>query len=132
MNKLTIVALSALLATGLMASKCTYSPTVNQAEPAKKPDTATKPDTKSENAPAPATGTDGQKPTAAVLVGEFDNNCAWGLVNGKKVPTDCSINAQIDGKTYCFGDQKAKDEFMKDPKGNLAKAQKFWDENKAS
>ena len=31
---------------------------------------------------------------------------------GKEVKTDCSINAKIDGKTYCFGNEAAKAEFM--------------------
>ena len=47
---------------------------------------------------------------------------AMGMAMGKEVKTDCSINAQIDGKTYCFGNEAAKTEFMKDPQGNLAKA----------
>jgi YHS domain-containing protein len=58
----------------------------------------------------------------AATEGEFDNMCAMGLTMGKEVKTDCSINAQIDGKTYCFGNEDAKAEFMKDPAGNLAKA----------
>jgi YHS domain-containing protein len=62
--------------------------------------------------------------TAAFAVtGEFDNMCAQGLASGQKIKTDCSINAQIEGKTYCFGSEQAKTEFMKDPKANLAKAQ---------
>jgi YHS domain-containing protein len=40
--------------------------------------------------------------------------------------TDCSVNASIDGKTYCFGSEAAKTEFMKDPKGNMAKAQAYY------
>jgi YHS domain-containing protein len=44
---------------------------------------------------------------------------------GKEIATDCTINAQIGGKTYCFGSQEAKAEFMKDPEGNLAKAQAY-------
>jgi YHS domain-containing protein len=32
----------------------------------------------------------------------------------------------IDGKTYCFGNEAAKTLFMKDPKGNLAKAQTYY------
>lgn len=59
---------------------------------------------------------------AFAATGEFDNMCTQGLAMGKQVQTDCSINGQVDGKTYCFGDEKAKTEFMKDPKGNLAKA----------
>ena len=40
--------------------------------------------------------------------------------------TDCSINAQLQGKTYCFGSKDAMAEFMKDPKGNMAKAQTYY------
>jgi YHS domain-containing protein len=32
----------------------------------------------------------------------------------------------IAGKTYCFGNEAAKAEFMKDPEGNLAKAQSYY------
>jgi YHS domain-containing protein len=62
--------------------------------------------------------------TAAFAVtGEFDNMCTQGLAMGKQIKTDCSINGQYDGKTYCFGSEDAKTEFMKNPKANLAKAQ---------
>jgi YHS domain-containing protein len=65
--------------------------------------------------------------TAALAVtGEFDNMCTQGLASGKEVKTDCSINTTLDGKTYCFGNEAAKTEFMKDPKGNLAKAQSYY------
>ena len=65
--------------------------------------------------------------TAALAVtGEFDNMCTQGLAGGKDVKTDCSVNATLDGKTYCFGNEAAKTEFMKDPKGNLAKAQSYY------
>ena len=33
---------------------------------------------------------------------------------------------QIEGKTYCFGSKDAKTEFMKDPTGNMAKAQTYY------
>jgi YHS domain-containing protein len=59
---------------------------------------------------------------AHAATGEYDDMCAMGVVMGKEVKTDCSINAQIDGKTYCFGSEDAKTEFMKDPAGNVAKA----------
>jgi YHS domain-containing protein len=58
----------------------------------------------------------------AALAGEFDNQCSWGLANGKHVKTDCSVNAAIKGKTYCFSNEQAKTEFMKSPDANLAKA----------
>ena len=65
--------------------------------------------------------------TAALAVtGEFDNMCTQGLASGKDVKTDCSVNTTLDGKTYCFGNEAAKTEFMKDTKGNLAKAQSYY------
>jgi YHS domain-containing protein len=65
--------------------------------------------------------------TAAVAVsGEFNNMCTEGLALGKDINTDCSVNATVDGKTYCFGSEQAKADFMKDPKGNLAKAQSYY------
>jgi len=65
--------------------------------------------------------------TAALAVtGEFNNMCTEGLALGKDVKTDCSVNAVIDGKTYCFGNEDAKTMFMKDPKGNMAKAQEYY------
>jgi len=69
--------------------------------------------------------------TAALAVtGEFDNMCTQGLASGKEVKTDCSVNATYKGKTYCFGNEAAKTEFMKDPDANLAKAQKYYEEDK--
>jgi len=66
--------------------------------------------------------------TGAALAGtgEFDGLCAEGLALGQHVKTDCSINETIDGKTYCFGNETARMLFMKNPKGNLAKAQVFY------
>ena len=49
--------------------------------------------------------------------------CAESLSMGKDTPTDCSVNATVKGKTYYFGNEEAKATFMKDPEGNLAKAQ---------
>jgi YHS domain-containing protein len=65
--------------------------------------------------------------TAAFAVsGEFNNMCTEGLSLGKDINTDCAINGQLEGKTYCFGSEQAKTDFMKDPKGNLAKAQSYY------
>jgi len=65
--------------------------------------------------------------TAAVAVtGEFGNMCTMGLATGKDIQTDCSVNAQLEGKTYCFGSKEAMGEFMKNPKDNLAKAQSYY------
>jgi len=60
------------------------------------------------------------------VTGEFDNMCTQGLASSKEVKTDCSVNTTLDGKTYCFGNEAAKTEFMKDPKANLAKAQSYY------
>ena len=64
--------------------------------------------------------------TLAATKGEFDNMCSQGLAMGKDVQTDCSVNATIEGKTYCFGNEEAKEAFMKDPESNLAKAQAYY------
>lgn len=66
--------------------------------------------------------------TAAVAAttGEYDNMCTMGLANGKDIKTDCSVNTQIQGKTYCFGNQSALTQFMADPSGNLTKAQAYY------
>jgi YHS domain-containing protein len=67
--------------------------------------------------------------TAAIAAtGQFDNMCSWGLANSKEVKTDCSVNADIKGKTYCFSNEQAKTEFMKSPDANLTKAQSFYGE----
>jgi YHS domain-containing protein len=63
---------------------------------------------------------------AMAATGEFDNMCAEGLALGKDVKTDCTVSETIDGKTYCFGNETAKTLFMKDPHGNLAKAQQYY------
>ena len=68
----------------------------------------------------------GMATAALALTGEYDNMCTMGLANGKDIKTDCSVNTQIQGKTYCFGSQEAKTEFMKDPTANLAKAQSYY------
>ena len=65
--------------------------------------------------------------TAAVAVtGEFGNMCTMGLATGKDIQTDCSVNAELQGKTYCFGSKEAMAEFMKNPKDNLAKAHTYY------
>jgi hypothetical protein len=63
---------------------------------------------------------------ATAATGEFENKCAEGLALGKVVPTDCLVNAAIDGKTYCFGNETVEMIFMKDAAGNLAKAQAYY------
>ena len=64
--------------------------------------------------------------TALSATGQFDNMCSWRLANHKDVKTDCTVNSSIAGKTYCFSNAEAKSQFMKNPTGNLAKAEAFY------
>lgn len=59
---------------------------------------------------------------ALAATGEYENMDAMALAQGNAVKTDCSISSQLDGKTYCFGSQQAMNQFMQNPKRNLAKA----------
>ena len=63
---------------------------------------------------------------AMALTGEYGNMCTMGLALGKDIQTDCSIHAQLQGKTYCFGSKEAMAKFMKNPTENLAKAQTYY------
>jgi YHS domain-containing protein len=40
--------------------------------------------------------------------------------------TDCSVSGTYKGKTYCFGNEQAKSDFMKNPDANLAKAEAYY------
>ena len=66
--------------------------------------------------------------TAAVAAtkGQFGNMCTMGLALHKNVPTNCSVNTIYKGNTYCFGNEQAKSQFLKNPKANLAKAETFY------
>lgn len=60
------------------------------------------------------------------LAGEFGDHCATGLSNGRLVKTKCEINDVFEGKTYCFGSEMAKAEYLKDPKAVIEKAAAFY------
>ena len=62
----------------------------------------------------------------AATKGEFGNMCSMGLALHKNISTDCSVNTVYRGKTYCFGNEQAKAQFLKHPHSNLAKAQAFY------
>jgi YHS domain-containing protein len=68
----------------------------------------------------------GMATAALAVTGEYGNMCTMGLATGKDIQTDCSVNAELQGKTYCFGSKEAMAEFMKNPKENLAKAQTYY------
>jgi len=65
-------------------------------------------------------------PALAATEGEFDSECVMGLALGKEIKTDCSINTVYAGKTYCFGNEIAKDLFLKKPEEFLLKAHIFY------
>jgi hypothetical protein len=59
----------------------------------------------------------------SAFAGEYNNECNWGLANGKHVGTECKVNmTREDGKIYCFSNDKAMDAFMKAPSVNMNKA----------
>ena len=65
-------------------------------------------------------------PTASVAKAEFGGQCAEGLAVGRHVMTNCSVNwTDKDGKVYCFSNEAAKAEFLKDAPGNLERARTF-------
>ena len=68
----------------------------------------------------------GMATAALAVTGEYGNMCTMGLAKGKQIQTDCSINSQLEGKTYCFGSQEAMTEFMKNPQENLILASNYY------
>ena len=65
-------------------------------------------------------------PAAAATEGEFGGECVMGLALGKEIKTDCSVNTVYGGKTYCFGNETARELFLKKPEEFLLKAQIFY------
>jgi len=61
-------------------------------------------------------------PASAAGEPEFDGECVMGLAFGKDIETDCSVNTVYGGKTYCFGNETAKQLFLKKPDEFLLKA----------
>jgi YHS domain-containing protein len=64
--------------------------------------------------------------TAYATEGEFGGECVMGLALGKDIKTDCSVNTVYSGKTYCFGNETAKQLFLKKPEEFLTKAQVYY------
>jgi YHS domain-containing protein len=65
-------------------------------------------------------------PAVAATQGEFGGECVMGLALGKEIKTDCSVNTVYAGSTYCFGNETAKQLFLKKPDEFLLKAQIFY------
>jgi uncharacterized protein YjbI with pentapeptide repeats len=62
--------------------------------------------------------------------GEFGDHCTTGLSKGAFVQTKCMINEIFNGKTYCFGNEGARDSFLLDPQATVDKAATFYAKNK--
>jgi YHS domain-containing protein len=58
--------------------------------------------------------------------GEFDGECVMGLALGKDIQTDCSVSTVYQGKTYCFGNETARDLFLKRPNDFLLQAHIYY------
>jgi len=66
-------------------------------------------------------------PAAAVAgSGEYQSLDAMGLASGKGMKTPCKVSGDYEGKTYCFRNEDAKAEFMKDAAGNRSKADAYY------
>lgn len=62
--------------------------------------------------------------------GEFSNYCLLSLSEGHFLKTDCSVNSNYQGKSYCFGSEISKDIFLKTPDEFIKKATIFYEKNK--
>ena len=60
---------------------------------------------------------------------EFGGNCAVALSEGALFKTNCTVSEVYKGKTYCFFNQGAKEEFLKNPDETLHKANLFVEKN---
>ena len=69
---------------------------------------------------------------AAADEAEFGGECVMGLALGKDIKTDCSVSTVYDGKTYCFGNETAKQLFLKKPDEFLLQAQIFYSSKQQS
>ena len=76
------------------------------------------------NLPAHAGGAQSTEPAAANA--EFDGECVMGLALGKDIKTDCSVSTVYGGRTYCFGNETAKQLFLKKPDEFLLKAHVYY------
>ncbi len=56
------------------------------------------------------------------LAGEFGDHCTTSLSMGAMHKTKCEINSVFEGKTYCFGSEESKAEYLKDPKMTIQMA----------
>jgi YHS domain-containing protein len=76
--------------------------------------------------PVEAGETESTKPATAASDAEFDGECVMGLALGKDIKTDCSVSTVYGGRTYCFGNETAKQLFLKKPDGFLLQAHVYY------
>lgn len=57
--------------------------------------------------------------------GEFGDKCTLSLSKGQSFQTQCAVKTEYKGKTYCFGSEDSKAEFMQDPDATIMKAKAF-------
>ncbi|MES2547959.1 MAG: pentapeptide repeat-containing protein [Pseudomonadota bacterium] len=63
------------------------------------------------------------------LADEFSGYCTNGLSKGELYQTSCAIQESFKGKTYCFSNQAARDAFLLNKEGMIAKAETFYAKN---
>jgi YHS domain-containing protein len=76
--------------------------------------------------PAEAGDAQSVKPTTTASDAEFDGECVMGLALGKDIKTDCSVSTVYGGRTYCFGNETAKQLFLKKPDEFLLQAHVYY------
>jgi hypothetical protein len=60
---------------------------------------------------------------------EFDGYCTYSLANGSEMKTSCAVFwISSEDKLYCFANEFAKKEFLKDAEKNLRKARAFYED----
>ena len=67
---------------------------------------------------------------ADAVRGEFANHCTNGLSKGVFHETKCEINEIYKSKTYCFGNDGARDSFLFDQDNMIKTAETFYAKNK--
>ena len=76
--------------------------------------------------PATAGDAESTNSAAAASDAEFDGECVMGLALGKDIKTDCSVSTVYGGRTYCFGNETAKQLFLKKPDEFLLQAHVYY------
>jgi YHS domain-containing protein len=72
------------------------------------------------------------KPAAPAADAEFGGDCVMGLALGKDIKTDCSVSTVYNGRTFCFGNEVARDLFLKKPDEFLLQAHVYYSSRKPS